>query len=1698
MKGLSDRRKVFRFLCTVFLSLLLIVPEHTEAASVTIAQGGRVSRTVGYSGETITVTLTGAYTSVKKMGGPSWIKESKNGSKFTLTVEKNTGEARSGDVEFLDGSKRWTLRVSQNAYPVTVRFNSDGGSSVSSKTVLCGNTYGSLSEPSKTGYSFEGWYTASSGGSRVYSSTKMSMYYDHTLYARWSAKKMTVSFNSQGGTSVSSKTVTYGSTYGSLSSPSRTGYSFDGWYTSSGGGSKVTSSTKVTSTSNHTLYAHWSADPVTVSFDSQGGSSVSPKKVTYGGTYGSLTTPTRDGYTFDGWYTAADGGSAVSSSTKVTKTSSHTLYAHWSGAPITIKFDSNNGSGSVESKTYTVGNAFGSLPAGPKAPAGHTFDGWYTAKSGGTRIKVDSIVSTSYTTLYAQYKGKNIMVTFDSQGGSNVSQKSVTYNGTYGELTSPTRSNYIFDGWYTAAGGGSKVTASTTVTATDDHKLYAHWKSINVSVKFDVNGGSGSIDNKTYTVGGTYGSLPGGPKAPAGYTFDGWYTEKSGGTRIKVDSTVSASYTTLYAQYKYKNIKVTLNAQNGSANSQKTVTYNGTYGTLDTPKRTGYTFDGWYTAASGGSKVTSSTKVTATDDHTLYAHWKGNSYKVNFDSTGGSSVKSKTVTFGSTYGDLGQPTKSGFVFAGWFTEKTGGTEIKSSTKVSKASDHTLYAQWKRESITVKFDSNGGYGDVPSRTYTIGEEYGSLPTAPAAPTGYIFKGWYTAKKDGFQITKTNTVKAEYKTLYAQYTERAFTVSYDSRGGSAVDRKDTVIYNGHYDILPIPKRNLYTFLGWYTEAKGGTKIGNGDKVTIAADHTLYAHWKRDTVEVKFENNGGTGNVPNKTYNVGEKYGELPAGPTPPVGYTFDGWYTEKTGGMSILPTTTVSKSYTPLYAHYKAKTFTVTFNGNGGSSVGSKDVTFGTVYGPLPIPSRTGYVFKGWFTDAKGGTEVGVSTIYAINANQTLYAHWAAKTFTITFDSRGGSAVPSKKVTYDSTYGDLPTPGRDYYTFLGWFTEKSGGGNIGPKTKVTLSGDQTLYAHWKGNPINVKFDSNGGYGNVPNQTYVVEEQYGELPIGPAAPAGYIFDGWYTAKTGGTKITGNTKVSADYTTLYAQWAGLPIKVKFDSNGGYGNVPDGNYIVGEHYDSLPTGPAPIEGYKFDGWYTEKNGGDKITPQTKVKEAYKTLYAHYKPKEFTVTLKSNGGASVEPKKVTFNGPYGEFPVPDRTGYDLDGWFTEPEGGDEIDPNMIYSINADQTLYAHWTAKKFTITFDSRGGTSVGPKTVTYDSNYGDLPTPSQDYCRFQGWFTQKEGGSNISSMSKVKITEDQTLYAHWKGRLITVQFNRNGGMGNVPARTYEIGNEYGELPTIPVLPDNYLFDGWYTALTGGTKITKSSFVSADHVVLYAHYVKDPNAFFDANPRFIPASNAYTIPYNSGIENAKKVGLAEYNAIYRRRIWKYKGLFESDEDYLNFLLYRVGVLTEGITVAGMTVANEGCELFYYYLFGVGGTYHFDAFPIVDDGDVGTAAYNEVTNKLMREMEKYLGQGQSITFVDRNSSANSIAFDKWNNLNGFFALHGASTGVSGNCTYDGSKYTMDLYFYLQDYYDFYYPDDNNWQANQSFFLLEINELAFLVKFGYATPFEACGVMHTKVEWKEGQKADFAVTFGNVPANKNNYATITHIK
>lgn len=252
-----------------------------------------------------------------------------------------------------------------------------------------------------------------------------------------------------------------------------------------------------------------------------------------------------------------------------------------------------------------------------------------------------------------------------------------------------------------------------------------------------------------------------------------------------------------------------------------------------------------------------------------------------------------------------------------------------------------------------------------------------------------------------------------------------------------------------------------------------IGTGWVVEAATSYTI-----------TYNGNGGKTSDGRTTQTVTLESGKtsktIKAGFFTKAGYTQTGWSTESSASkqnssntIGFQETVTHKKNVT-YYAVWKANSsttqYTITYNGNGGKTSDGRTtqtVTLASGKTSQTIKAgfftKTGYTQTGWSTESSASKQnssntIGLQVTVTHNKNITYYAVWKANSYTVTFNSNGGTSVSSKKVTYNSTYGSLGTPSKTGYTFLGWYTALSGGSQVTTSTKVTITANQTLYAHW----------------------------------------------------------------------------------------------------------------------------------------------------------------------------------------------------------------------------------------------------------------------------------------------------------------------------------------------------------------------------------------------------------------------------------------------------------------------------------------------------------------------------------------------------------------------------------------------------------------------------------------------------------------
>lgn len=324
-----------------------------------------------------------------------------------------------------------------------------------------------------------------------------------------------------------------------------------------------------------------------------------------------------------------------------------------------------------------------------------------------------------------------------------------------------------------------------------------------------------------------------------------------------------------------------------------------------------------------------------------------------------------------------------------------------------------------------------------------------------------------------------------------------------------------------------------------------------------------------DVSFNSNGGS-SVSNQKLNYSEK-ATRPADPTR-TDYTFDNWYSDSALTTVYDFNTEVTSNIT-LYAKWNLATATITYNSRNGSQVTPKKVAVGTVAIPPTPPTRSGYAFDKWYTDYACTHEYDWTS--TVNSNFTLYAGWT-KTYNITFNSNGGSAVTTQTVTTGGLAVYPKTPTKENYTFAYWCTDSELQNVYDFSTPVT--NDITLYACWVQISNTVTFNSHGGSA-VESQRVVIGG-YATKPATDPTKEGYDFVYWATDAAGTNEFRFNTTAINTNITLYAKWTETICDVTFDTDGGSSietqEVRYGNKAI---FRAIPT----KEGYTFEMWRTRK-----------------------------------------------------------------------------------------------------------------------------------------------------------------------------------------------------------------------------------------------------------------------------------------------------------------------------------------------------------------------------------------------------------------------------------------------------------------------------------------------------------------------------------
>ena len=988
------------------------------------------------------------------------------------------------------------------------------------------------------------------------------------------------------------------------------------------------------------------------------------------------------------------------------------------------------------------------------------------------------------------------------------------------------------------SGGSMDITIDGGTFENNDGGLIYAWRQYNTGSVVTINGGT--FKNNSAKNGGVISSS-GSTVTINGGNFENNSATDKGGV---IYNSTAESRVYLYGGY------FADNTANGSPND----IYNGAdaaidlnIGSANVPSRTGYTYGGWKDNNGNIYNKTNRLYSVSGADNGLTVIWKANSYTINYSGMEGATLSPMpTAHVYGTNTAIADPVKTGYTFNGW--KVNGGAAVKNLTL--GATDYTnvisLQATWTANKYTVTFDKQNGTGGSTSAAATFNSAMPAI-TVPTRP-GYTFGGYYTAKNGGgtqYYTSSGSSARnwniAANTTLYAKWTAKTYTVTFDKQNGTGGSTFAVATFNGAMPAITVPTRPGYTFGGYYTAKNGGgtqyyTSSGaSARNWNITANTTLYAKWTANTYTIIYNSNkprGASSEITGLTASSTHTYdvaGSLTANGYSLVGRTFKGWSTSANGSVlygdedTVKNLTSSANGTYNLYAVWQANKYTVTFGTAGGSNVSPVEATFDSGLPTVSLPMRAGYVFGGFYTaENGGGTQYykadGTPEMdkYTVDGNLTLFAKWTPVSYTIAFYDGDTFIKKTENVVYGAEI-TLPSAEalgltRKNYNFVGWnlYSDQTWamykadtvytGGFAEENGKTVI-----LRAAWEEkNVYPIYFDANGGMG-APATALAHEDETVLLGAGVPVRQNHTFVGWATDASAeraeyfpdGEFTMGNSPV-----TLYAVWKHNP-SLTYNANGGLFNsaVAVTYPAAGAEVTVADLSPQ-LEGHEFTGWKIGTDGtvtycaGEMFTmPDTDT-----VLYAVWQKRTYPVTATVADGYSV----VGLNDSYkfGDVAIFTVTGGNVkvyaDG---ELLTASETGKYSFIVDGATAVLVVAGDGLHFSVVYNANGGSGAPVDANIYQANTSatvSSDSPLRPGYTFLGW-TKKQTSSAAEFVGGETVTladKDLVLYAVWKANTYTVKYNSLGGFGSMAADTFTFDEE-SVLKKNAFTKEGHTFTGW-------------------------------------------------------------------------------------------------------------------------------------------------------------------------------------------------------------------------------------------------------------------------------------------------------------
>ncbi len=1031
--------------------------------------------------------------------------------------------------------------------------------------------------------------------------------------------------------------------------------------------------------------------------------------------------------------------------------------------------------------------------------SGYKFVGWYDNENfTGESITEISAGTMGDVTLYAKWNALDYRISYELNGGTNAENPDgYDVSDLPVSLHAPSRTGYIFKGWYM---GENRVLA-IPVGTTGNVVVSAKWEPITYTIDFDTNGGLPTLSSIDYTIESDSFTLQEITKA--GYTFDGWY---NGETKVTEITTGTYGNMTLVAKWTADLYTISYNLADGVNSPENPTSYTIESGliTLKEPTRVGYTFVGWY----NGEQLVTTIDSNTLENISLTAKWTVNSYKLTFDVDG--NLTEKNFKYGESVTAIENPTKVGHTFAGW---------SKELPETMPANDITVEAKWAINSYDITYDLAGGVNSPENPTsYTI--ESGLITLKEPTRVGYTFVGWYNGEQ---LVTTIDSNTLENITLTAKWkitTDHEGTevdpYSVDdalkvagtlTKGNSTTDKyyikgivseitELSTSYGNATFKITVDGKTILVFRAKNEGNQNFTSTDDlyvGDEVVIYGNITNYNGTLEITNCYVVSNNKVARPEPIEEPEVVDKtlqeIIDMDDATNKEASYKITvivlGW------GKSLTSYDTTANKYgNMIVSDLEGLNKIVVF----GATATISALVWDSTNGKYTYTNKQDFLTNAITKSINIGDTLELIVIRdsyngntQLNAIVTKVTPKPAVTSNLIFDLDGGTCADLPTSYEEGNELSLPTPTKEGYDFLGWEYN----GTIITSITATMTGDLTLTAKWKESGTTLYFEKVTSVNDITDDgLYLIVYENGEKA--------YAFN--------------SSLATLDATNNYKELAltALGIAVNDTSNSV-------TFRITKNSDGTFAILSASNNYIYR--KTNSNGLDQSTTKSNSTN--------------TITIDANGNVLIVSSNTTlkFNSNSGQtrfrYYKSGQSSISLYKYSTTSS-----DPSKTHNINYNLP----------------EGATNSNPTSYT-EGDTITLVDPVLSGYTFEGWYDNAEcTGTKITEISG--YTTDITLYAKFaKIPTHSISYKYNVDSTDI---TNDNPTEYAEGDST-VLKDakltNYAFSGWYLDSEYTSKITAIDSSWNTDIVIYGKFI------LDTLTETIVATASFSANTNSGKVN---------------------------------------------------------------------------------------------------------------------------------------------------------------------------------------------------------------------------------------------------